>query len=379
MVRLYVDGLIFSRQPHGGISRVFSNLLVALARRDDIGITLHLCRDACHRAGEFPGVSVAFLPAPPRLRPSRFFGQLNAAWHSLALRKHWAQCGNGVFHSTFYSTHTALRIPQVLTIQDMIYEEFPTLFAGACAAHHVHDKAAAVQAAAALVFPSDASRRDAAKHYEVGSRPTAVIPYALDDGFRQGATPAEVLDFKRAHSGGMNIVLHTGSRYLHKNFGFLLCAFALWTGRDRYRLVAVGGGAVTSEESALIKGLGIEGRVSIIPALADRELVIAYHAASAFAFPSLSEGYGFPLLEAMACGVPTVALRAGSLPEVGQDVPLWVEPGDLSQMVAALDEAVRLGPSTPQVWRGVELATRRTWDDVAAEHVEVYRCVADVR
>jgi glycosyltransferase involved in cell wall biosynthesis len=372
---VHVDGLIFSLQPHGGISRVFGNLMRALVRRGDVEVRLHLLPSALHRASEFPGIRLTEVPRPHRLRPSRLFAGLNRRLDDQALARHWAALREGVFHSTYYTTHAALGVPQVLTIQDMIYEEFPTFFAGSSAERHVRDKAAAASAASALVFPSESARRDASRYYGLGSRPVAVIPYALDDQFRQPVTPDEVCAFRQRHARDSGFVLHAGSRHLHKNFGFLLCAFAQWPARERYRLLAVGGRAATPEEFALIKGLGIEESVTLIPAFGEGDLTIAYHAASAFLFPSLSEGYGFPLLEAMACGVPTVALRAGSLPEVGQDVPLWVEPGNLAQMVTALDEAVRLGPSAPRVRRGVELATRRTWDDVAAEHAEVYRRV----
>lgn len=376
-MRLHVDGFIYGRQSHGGIRRVFDNLLPAVALRGDVEVVLHLPPDSPGDGAAMRGVRSRVTPRAVRLRPGRVFSLLNTWLSRRAARRYWARLGGGVFQSTYYTTHRALRIPQVATIQDMIYEEFPEFFRDERARRHIADKAESAVAAAALVFPSEASRGAASKWYAFGSRPTAIIPYALDDVFRATPQVSDVDGFKRSYAAGEAFVLHTGSRYLHKNFGFLLRAFAAWPGRARYRLVAVGGDVVTPAEAETIASLGMEGRVTVIPALDRERLVLAYHAASAFVCPSLSEGYGFPLLEAMACGVPVVALRAGSLPEVGQDVPLWVSPGDLGAMVESLDEAVRRDARCESVGRGIRLARQRTWDDVADDYVRVYRVVAE--
>ncbi|HRU06377.1 MAG TPA: glycosyltransferase, partial [Candidatus Brocadiia bacterium] len=111
------------------------------------------------------------------------------------------------------------------------------------------------------------------------------------------------------------------------------------------------------------------------PRLDGRDLVTAYHAAAAFVFPSLYEGFGFPLIEAVSCGVPAAASNSSSLPEAGGDAPFYFDPTDGDAMLAALDAAVGVARDASRIREGMEWARRRTWDAVAEEYMQVYRGV----
>jgi glycosyltransferase involved in cell wall biosynthesis len=108
------------------------------------------------------------------------------------------------------------------------------------------------------------------------------------------------------------------------------------------------------------------------------QLATVYEKAEAFVFPSLYEGFGFPLLEAMARGVPSIAARSSSLPEIGGDAALYFEPRDVDGLVAQLrrvlgDASLRQDLSR----RGRERASRFRWDVAAAQTLDVLRRVAE--
>jgi glycosyltransferase involved in cell wall biosynthesis len=100
--------------------------------------------------------------------------------------------------------------------------------------------------------------------------------------------------------------------------------------------------------------------------------------ATVFAYPSVYEGFGFPPLEAMACGVPVVAGDAGALPEVLGDAALLVEPTDVDALATAIRDLVAAGPNerATRVARGHERVARYDWDTTAARMVELYRSMA---
>ena len=161
-------------------------------------------------------------------------------------------------------------------------------------------------------------------------------------------------------------VLYPANAWPHKNHRRLFEAFALVRAeRPELRLVLTGAG---HEKLRLLEGVESRGRVS-----AD-ELVELYRTASALVFPSLYEGFGQPPLEAMACGCPVAASRAGALPEVCGDAARLFDPTDVEEIAAATLAALA-GKLVP---RGIERARLFSWDDCARQHDDVYEELASL-
>ncbi|MGC9082856.1 MAG: glycosyltransferase family 4 protein, partial [Anaerolineae bacterium] len=125
-----------------------------------------------------------------------------------------------------------------------------------------------------------------------------------------------------------------------------------------------------------LRELGLEDRVRFTGYVPDEDLPALYSAADLFAFPSLYEGFGLPVLEAMACGVPVVCSNTSSLPEVVGEAGIMVEPHNVHALARAMgrvltDEALRASLRA----RGLERAQRFTWEEAAKRTVEVYRQV----
>jgi len=144
--------------------------------------------------------------------------------------------------------------------------------------------------------------------------------------------------------------------------------------RPDLKLVIAGGkGWLEDPLYAQIEALGLGDRVQFIGFAADEDLPALYSAAQVFAFPSLYEGFGLPPLEAMACGVPVVASRASSVPEVVGEAGLLIDPLDVDDLAGALaraldDEALRAELTR----RGLEQARRFSWAESARQLREHY-------
>jgi glycosyltransferase involved in cell wall biosynthesis len=168
-------------------------------------------------------------------------------------------------------------------------------------------------------------------------------------------------------------LLHVGERGRYKNFGFAVRSLApLFRDNPDLWLVCSGGGPFTGEERSLLAGLGLEGRC-LQAGFTDRELAATYGGAVALVFPSLCEGFGIPVLEAFACGCPTLLARRSSLPEVGGTAALYFDPEEgeelLSQARRLMIDSTLRGSL---VGAGRERVNKFTWEQTAAHTKGVY-------
>ncbi|MCS7179008.1 MAG: glycosyltransferase family 1 protein [Anaerolineae bacterium] len=171
------------------------------------------------------------------------------------------------------------------------------------------------------------------------------------------------------------IVLHVGHCQPRKNLERLLTALALLTrGGMDFQFFQVGG-IFTAPQQGLIERLGLRERVYQINRLSDdTQLVGLYNIADVLVLPSLYEGFGFPALEAMACGTPVVVSNVASLPEVVEDAGLLIDPHD-PQAIAEAITRVLSDPALAEELRqrGLERAKMFTWEKTARETLKVYQ------
>lgn len=190
------------------------------------------------------------------------------------------------------------------------------------------------------------------------------------------ANPIEVL---KKYGLTCGYILHVGGALPHKNLSRLLDAFTIL--KEQYhiqqRLVLVGDkGRVKSLVTDRSPQWFAEHEIIITGYVADNELVELYRAADVFVFPSLYEGFGLPVLEAMSYGTPVVTSNVSSLPEVAGDAALMVDPTDTNSIVQSIlsilqDEALR----KDLVHRGKHQSARFSWEKCATQTVEVYQQV----
>jgi glycosyltransferase involved in cell wall biosynthesis len=178
-------------------------------------------------------------------------------------------------------------------------------------------------------------------------------------------------------SGAAPYVLYVGSEQIRKNLPRLVSAVAIARQYiPELHFVKVGGHQTPSGRAAFLAALhheGLEGQTRILDDVSDSELAGLYRTAAVTVLPSFEEGFGFPPLEAMACGCPAIVSNRGSLPEVTGGAALVVDPMD----VRGLAEAIRRVVSDSELQadltaRGIARASSFTWDRAAAQYENVY-------
>jgi glycosyltransferase involved in cell wall biosynthesis len=163
-----------------------------------------------------------------------------------------------------------------------------------------------------------------------------------------------------------------GNRSRYKGFDTLLEAFSSWKQRD-INLVCAGGGEWSEAEIQKISEYGLPGRITLFPQTSNEHLSELYNRASAFIYPSRYEGFGIPLLEAMACGCPIISSRIPSSVEVAQDVPFYFTSGNPEELTMALEQSLDKGECYLRRDAGLLLSHKYSWEKTASDFLQAIR------
>ena len=299
-------------------------------------------------------------------------------WEQLVLP--WAAWRHrlDVLHCPLNIRPLATTVPCVLTIHDLSFERFPGRFHPVKQRYLAAFTRLSARRAAHVLTDSASTRDDVTRFYGIPAERMTVVYPGVDADFTPIRDTQVLADFRRRHGLEAPYILYLGTLEPRKNVDRLVRAFAALVaagGPDfRHRLVLAGGkGWDYQAIFRAIEGEGLEDRV-LTPGYVPRaEQPLWYNAADLFVYPSEYEGFGFPVLEAMACGVPVITTRASSLPEVVGTAGCLVPPSDEAALTAAMaellsrpEEAAALGAA------GTVQAARFTWDRAAAACLAVY-------
>jgi len=261
-----------------------------------------------------------------------------------------AHCGADVFwFPTAYSFYPVIgRVPVVVTMHDAMTEHLPELFFSTRRAHVFWQAKLwmARRQATTIVTPSESARHRVSSAFGLPVEAIARIDEAPAEVFRQAGHPVAdretLLRFKVPTD--VPLVLYVGGISPHKNLGGLLRAMAEARASQHpdWHLVLVGDYTKDSalgcydEIAAVRRDLGLTAHVTFTGFVSDQELRAFYHEASLLVLPSFDEGFGLPVVEAMACGLPVAVSNRGSLPELAGDAGLTFDPEDRSAISSAI-------------------------------------------
>lgn len=266
--------------------------------------------------------------------------------------------------------------PSVVTVHDLAFLRF-NLHQPAKRRYLTALTRRSVQRAAHVITVSEFTRREVLELLGVDPARVTAIPNGRDDRF--APVDAATLERFRTERGlPPRFVLFLGTLEPRKNVTTLIRAYAQARAELNMPLLIGGGkGWLYEDVFALVRELGLEQSVQFTGFIDSDALPLYYAAATAFVYPSLYEGFGFPPLEAMATGTPVIVSTAAALTEVAGDAALAVPPQDVDALAAALqritgDETLRTELRT----RGLERAQQFSWRRAADETLRVLRGVA---
>jgi glycosyltransferase involved in cell wall biosynthesis len=318
------------------------------------------------------------VPSDTRFVPLPARGLLKAWAHTDSPRIDRWLAPARIVHATNYLA-PATRLPTLVSVYDCSFVRYPELCSPEVLAF-VPILRRAIARGATLHTNSEfvASEIEQAFGARRNEGKLVVVPLGVPPLGTDAAMPAALAD----QLDGAPFVLAVGMLEPRKNFPHLIGAFgALAAAHPDLRLVIAGpdGPARPSVERALQRLPGdVRSRVLLPGAVSSRARRALLDAAAVLAYPSIYEGFGFPVLEAMTAGVPVVASRAGAVPEVAGDAALLVEPTDEAQLAARLEQVLTDSETRHElVARGRDRVRQFSWQDTAQGLVSVYRRLAE--
>lgn len=371
-MRILYDGEIYSIFRHGGVIRYFQHLIAGLPPEDIPFLMGNRMPDVLpsHPNLQLAIQSYDWVATP--LKPIR-------KWLDRGFcHRKWREVEPDLIHPTYFNEvargrYDQRKVPLVLTIYDMIHERFPDQVDRH--GRHSEKKRQAVNRADHLLCISETTRQDLIDWFNVPPEKTSVTLLAVDDTFSRNLDANESSEPPNANAAPYFLFLGRRDRY--KNFGLLLDA--LFISRNKLAektlpfQLQVLGAPLTAEESQRIAELGLQRTVVWQPVLDDRTLRYWYQHSLALVFPSLWEGFGLPLLEALASGTCVI----------GSDIPVFRElvgdgfepfdPNDAESLAAALERILH-NPAerARRIAIGVDRLPRYNWAATAASTRAVY-------
>ena len=296
-------------------------------------------------------------------------------WEQVELPRTIKKLKLDVFHAPATMGLPLRRVcPYVLTIHDVMSRAVPDVV-GRDSKKARMLQAVSRYAASRIITVSEHSKRDICRYLGVAAERVEVIPEAADASFHVVEDRTIVDTAIRRYGLDAPYLLYVGGFDRRKNVDALIRAYAQTTGRHKAPLVLVG---ASDEQSARLHATaesnGIGNRVRSIGYVPDHDLALIYNGASAFIYPSLYEGFGLPVIEAMACGAPVLTSNRASLPEVVGDAALMFDPTRIDDIAAAIDRLFTDGDEMSRLRsRGLDVAGRLTWRKTAERTLAVYR------
>jgi glycosyltransferase involved in cell wall biosynthesis len=310
-------------------------------------------------------------------------------WPVRAVNALWQDLGRPALDRFFGGrldlTHSAtpLLLPTrgrtIVTVCDLFFLEDPERADREARRKFLRKIGGALGRADGVLTISDFSRRGILERFGLPAEKIKRTYLGLDPIFRSQADPNRIASLRKELDVPAEFLLFVGALEPRKNIPGLIDALGILRRRGRaVPLVLVGRpGGDSARVAARIRDAGLEAWIRPAGYRPDRDVRALYAAATALVFPSFAEGFGLPLLQAMACGLPAAVSGCSALPEIGRDAAVYFDPAVAEEMAAVLDALLRDEAGRRAMGeRGRLRAADFDWGRTAAETLEFYRQVA---
>jgi len=356
---------IFAAQSYGGISRYLVEIIKRLPRyetRIQIFAGIHINGYLENLPGVI-GIKVPNLWSGHKA--GSLFLRMRADINAFLMRTFVSIKNDTIVHYSNYSKplkRTAGR--SIITVHDMIYELFPQFFPARDMTARL--KKISCEFADKIVVVSNTTKDDLVRLLGVNEEKITVIYH--------GNSLKSVLPMETSVSDRGPFILYVGQRGGYKNFSAFIQAYSQSSLlRDNFRIICFGGGKFSKSEIEYFHDTGMNGNIFHVNGN-DSMLARYYIDARCYVCPSLYEGFGMPILEAMGFGCPVICSNKGSIPEVAGGAALYFDPYDIDHIKSVLEAAVFDDTILSQLkMRGRERESQFSWERSASETFELYK------
>lgn len=386
---LLFDHQTFLLQNYGGISRMFSEIMQYLHDKNyPFELVLHktantnlkgkvfyrgkyqeILSEDFIKGISFPGILLLnkIFNIPGRLKRS-FLEKIYLNQSKKTVFRYLNQNEKLIFHPTYFDSYYLesikfkTNVKLVITVFDLIHEEFPGYF-------QINDlvlknRKNLLDRSDIIIAISESTKKDLIRLYGIQSEKIKVIHLASN-------LTSNIDTDKKNYI--KEYILFVGDRWIYKNFFRFLEAVAPIIKKHKIIVLCAGSHPFTYPEKIYMQELGIEGKVVHYRFKDDAELASLYKNASLFVFPSLYEGFGIPLLEAMSNECPVVCSNTSSFPEVAGNAASFFDPWNIDSMTYSISNTLESESiKSILVQRGKEVVKKYSWQECGKEHVELY-------
>ena len=286
-----------------------------------------------------------------------------------------------LYHSPYYLMPYHPGIPTILTIYDLIPQRYPELVSTKARLLFQLSTRLALRTADHIIAISEATKQDFIDAYHVDSDRITAVPLAPASNF-QPQSPAHIQTIQQTYNLPNRYILYLGINKPHKNLPQLIRVWKTVISQLLDPPVFVIAGAWDErypETKQLVAELDLTDTIKFLGPVSDEDLSGLYAGADLFVFPSQYEGFGLPVIEAMACGTAVACSHTSSLPEVGGNAAAYFNPNDTSDIAKTIirilqnkDERV----SREQL--GLKQAAQYTWKNTAQATLRIYRQIQQI-
>lgn len=310
------------------------------------------------------------------------YGVYRRVWNYVPIKYNWLfNDKSDIYHFFNFIVPPRIKGKVITTIHDMTYELYPETMDKRNLKRIKNDIQYSVNRADKIITVSESSKKDIINFLSVDESKIEVVYNGVEyDRFNKSYSEDEKSKIRVKYNLPENYILYMGTLEPRKNIESIIEAFSLFkkenilSNKNTKLVIAGKKGWLFESIFNLVDKLNIKDEVIFTDYIAENDKSIIYNMASLFVFPSLYEGFGIPVLEAMASSIPVITSNVSSLPEVAGDAAILVEPKDIQSIAKYIGEI--LGDeelSENLVGKGHKQAKKFTWESSAEKLVNIYR------
>jgi glycosyltransferase involved in cell wall biosynthesis len=366
-MRIAINTLAMKRELYG-VGNYIKNLVSALARldRENEYVLFASADNACHLRGLGENFSIELAPSSRMLR---------LPWEQSVLPLRLRRKRIDVYHGATFVAPLIKMCVHVVSILDMTFHLTPERHSLVKRAYFRAMIPQMARRSEKVIAISESTKRDLLRLLEIKEEKICVTHLGVDKRFRPVTDEQELTRVREKYNLPAKYILYVGLIEPRKNVEALVDAYHADSLHTEFDLVLAGNlGWGYAPLLAKVANSRVRNRIRMPGYVADADLPALFSMAAVFVYPSVYEGFGLPVLEAMACGTPVITSKVSSLPEVAGEAAILVDPSDPKALASALQSVLgdeHLGKSLSE--KGMQRAGLFTWEKTAQKTLGVYK------